>query len=224
MQSSATIRSNMCKGQLLTNSIHDERLLAAVTTVHREDFVPSLYATSAYVDEEIPLAPRRYLIEPLAFCQLLALADIAPSNRVLDIGCGLGYSSAVISHLAKKVIALEENPELVNEARKRLAKYNKENIEVVTSPLMGGVASHAPFEVIFIGGAVQTIPARLLEQLSEGGRLVAAESVALRPDSRSGLGRTLKIVRNGNSYTRITGQDLAIPLFPGFEKRAAFEF
>ncbi len=224
MQSSAKIRSNMCKSQLLTCNIHDERVLEAINLVHREDFVPEIYAASAYVDEEIPLCMGRYMIEPLVFCQLLELAEVSPQDRVLDIGCGLGYSSAVLSHLAKKVVALEEHLELVNEARKRLAKYGRENVEVVTSPLMGGVPTQGPYNIIFIGGAIQVIPARLLEQLAEGGRLVSVESVAVRPDARSGLGRLLKITRHNGHFSRMLGHDAAVPLCPGFEKRSTFEF
>lgn len=224
MQSSAKIRSNMCSGQLLTNNVRNERLLDAVRVVRREDFVPPLYAGSAYVDEEIPLAAGRYLLEPLAFCMLLELADVQPEERVLDIGCGLGYSSAILARLSKRVVALEEHMELANEARKRLTLHGASNLEVVTAPLMGGVPTQAPFDVIFIGGAVQTLPARLLEQLAEGGRLVTAESVRLRPDSRSGLCRTLKVSRHESLYSRILGKDISIPLFPGFEKRASFEF
>jgi len=224
MQTSATIRSNMCKGQLLTNNIRNPRVLEAMSAVQREDFVSGLYTGSAYVDEEIPLCQGRYLMEPLVFCQLLELADIHPTDKVLDIGCGLGYSSAVLAHLARKVVALEENQELVNEARKRLAKYNPQNVEVITSPLMGGVPNSQPFNVIFINGAVQMIPARLLEQLAEGGRLVAVESLTQRPDSRSGLGRTCKITRHGSHYHRLQDRDASVPLLPGFEKRATFEF
>lgn len=224
MQSSANIRSNMCKGQLLTNEISNPHVLTAIRNVQREDFVPKLYAGSAYVDEEIPLTPTRWLIEPLAFCRLLELADVQPGDSVLDIGCGLGYSSAVLARLAKKVVALEENPELANEARKRLSLHAPDNLEVITSPLMGGAPTHQPFNVIFINGGVQVVPARLLEQLSEGGRLVAVENVALRPDTRSGLGRTLKIVRHGLHYSRILGRDVSVPLLSGFEKRATFEF
>lgn len=224
MQSSATIRNIMSKSQLLTCDIRDERVLAAINAVQREDFVPAAFFGSAYVDEEIPLAAGRYLMEPLAFCRLLELAEIAPSDKVLDIGCGLGYASAVFSKLAKKVVALEENPELVNEARKRLAKYSPDTIEVITSPLMGGVAAQRPFDVIFIGGAVQCISAKLLEQLAEGGRLITVENLALRPGEHTGLGRTLKITRHGSQYSRQQGKDVSIPLLPGFEKRPTFEF
>lgn len=224
MHSSAQIRSNMSKGQLLTCCIRDERVLHAIASVKREDFVPAAFADSAYVDAEIPLPAGRFLIEPLVFCRLLELAEIEPTDRVLDIGCGLGYSTAVISQLAKKVVALEENQELASEARQRLATCGLENIEVATSPLASGIAAQRPFDVIVVGGAVQVIPAKLLEQLADGGRLVAVESTGLRPGERSGLGTTLKITRHGSKFDRVVGQDANVPLLPGFEKHPTFEF
>lgn len=224
MQSSSAVRSTMCKSQLLTCEIQNTRVLEAMEQIKREDFVPAAYVQSAYVDEDIPLLHGRYMIEPLAFCRLLELADVQASDRVLDIGCGLGYSSAVLSRLAKKVVALEESLELATEARKRLAKYSADRVEVITAPLMGGAPAQQPFNVIFIGGAVQLIPARLLEQLAPGGRLVGVESVAVRPDCRSGLGHTLKIISHGDHYSRQLGRDVAVPLLPGFEKRVGFEF
>lgn len=224
MESSAKIRAVMSKSQLLTCNIRNARVLDAIEDVEREHFVPSAFAGSAYVDEEIPLAHGRFMIEPLAFATLLEMADVAHGDRVLDIGCGLGYSSAVLSRLAKKVVALEESSELANEARKRLSAHAGDNIEVITSPLMGGVPAQRPFDVIFIGGAVQVIPPRLLEQLAEGGRLVAVESVALRPGTCSGLGCAVKILRHGTHYNRMEGRDLAVPLLPGFEMRPTFEF
>jgi protein-L-isoaspartate(D-aspartate) O-methyltransferase len=221
---SATPRSNMSKGQLLACCVRDERVLEAVAAVKREDFVPAAFASSAYVDAEIPLSAGRFLMEPLVFCRMLELAEIKPTDKVLDIGCGFGYSTAVLAHLAKKVVALEENPELASEAYERLARHSKQNIEIITSSLLGGVATQQPFDVIMVGGAVQIIPEKLLEQLAEGGRLVTVENTSVRPGECSGLGTMLKIIRHGGKFDRIIGLDASVPILPGFEKRHSFEF
>ncbi len=224
MESSARIRELMEKGQLATCDIRCQEVLGAMAEVRREDFVPAAFAGAAYVDEEIPLCAGRFLIEPLAFSHMLERADISPRDNVLDVGCGLGYSSAVLSRLAHKVVALEEHSELVNEARKQLSKYKLANVEVITSPLSSGSVSHAPFDVIILEGAVQSIPGTLLEQLAEGGRLVTVENLQQRPGERTGLGRLLCITRNGQHFSHDTGRNLSIPVLPGFEKRTAFEF
>ncbi len=219
---SAVARTLMSKSQLLTNHVQDERVIDAIEAVKREDFVPEAFAQSAYVDDEIMLAPERYLLEPLVFAQMLELADITPDASVLDIGCGLGYSAAVLSKLCKRVTAVENHPELVNEARKRLSKMK--NVDVMTAPLVNGCPAHGPYDAIIIEGAVQHVPEVLIEQLKEGGRLVTVENVALRPGADSGLGTLVKITKLRGHEDRFHATDASVPVMPGFKNKTSFQF
>ena len=109
--------------------------------------------------------PARFLMEPSPFAKLLQLAEIQPGDAVLDIGCGTGYSSAVISKLAASVIALESDPVLAERAAATLAELGYDNITVVTGPLAGGHPAKAPYDVIFVGGAVDEVPQSIVRPI-----------------------------------------------------------
>ncbi len=222
MQLSAFQRINMQKGQLETCAIRRQAVLSALQAVARERYVPDEFAATAYVDEEIPLGHGRYLMEPLVFARMLEMADIQPNEKVMDVGCGLGYSSAVLSHLAHHVVAVETRPELVSEARKRLNDYN--NVEVVTAPLATGCPRQQPYDVILLEGAVHHVPRHLLSALTLSGRLVTVHNRTIRPGSQSGLGNIVMTTRRGEVYTETAGADVSVALLPGFEEREAFSF
>jgi protein-L-isoaspartate(D-aspartate) O-methyltransferase len=132
----------MLKGQLSTNGITDERVKHALMAVDRSHYVPEHMQHNAYIDQDIKLCRNRYLLEPLTFAKMLMLAQIAPEHHVLDVGAGMGYSAAVIAQLAKHVVAIEENPELVAAARKKLAQHHVRNVDIVTTPLAVGCSAH----------------------------------------------------------------------------------
>ena len=112
MQEFASRRVNMVNGQILTNKVTDEKLAEALLQVPREEFVPRAMRAVAYLDEDIPVADGRYLMEPMIFARMLEVVDIEPDDLVLDVGCGTGYSTAVMARLAASVVALEENEEM----------------------------------------------------------------------------------------------------------------
>jgi protein-L-isoaspartate(D-aspartate) O-methyltransferase len=163
---------NMIKGQLATNGIHNEAVVNAIASVDRSFFVPEYAKDSAYVDEELRMCNNRYLLEPLLFASMINYAEIEKNHKVLDIGSGYGYSSAIIAHLANEVYALEESPELVSASRKKFAAKSIENVEAISAPLENGYAAHAPYDRIIINGALQSIPASIESQLVEGGIIV----------------------------------------------------
>ncbi len=164
---------NMLKGQLMTNGIHQNDILNALNHTDRSEFVPQSLKHVAYVDDDIELCSNRYLLEPLVFAKLLAYADVEKTHNVLDIGTGLGYGAAVLAKLAKHVVAIEQSPELVSLARKKLSGRQIENVDVITAPLLNGCTSHAPYDRIIIEGGVHEICKTLEEQLAEGGIIVA---------------------------------------------------
>jgi protein-L-isoaspartate(D-aspartate) O-methyltransferase len=215
-------RLRMVDGQLRTTDVTDAAILEAMLVVPREEFVDPARRALAYIDEDVPTAsadgaPRRYLMEPSPFAKLVQLADIGPGDFVLDVGCGTGYSSAVLSRLASSVVALETDPDLADRAAATLTRLGFDTVAVVKGPLAQGYAAEGPYDVIVLGGAVEFVPDALLAQLKDGGRLVAVEGTG-----NSGKAR-LYVKADGI----ITGRSVfnaAIKPLPGFERVRTFQF
>ncbi|WP_417317618.1 protein-L-isoaspartate O-methyltransferase family protein [Emcibacter sp.] len=217
MTNSAQARSSMIEGQLRPNNINDERVIEAISSVNREKFVPKAFAGVAYVDEDIRVADGRYLMEPMVFARLLSEAHVRPTDLVLDIACGTGYSSAVLGRLAEAVVALEENEELVSAATATLAEEACDNVAVVKGDITAGLAKQGPYDLIFINGMVDEVPEALLEQLSEEGRLVCVLNVG-------GVGKASLITYKDKVRGVRTLFDAAIPPLAAFTSKAAFSF
>jgi protein-L-isoaspartate(D-aspartate) O-methyltransferase len=216
-------RAKMVDGQLRTTDVTNQVLLAAMGSVPREAFVDARRKALAYIDEDLEIAPAsssggaRYLMEPSPFAKLVQLADVRPGDVVLDVGCGSGYSAAVLSRLASSVIALESDPSLAEQAGSTLASLGFDNVAVVQGPLNQGFAGEAPYDVILLEGSVGEIPEALFEQLKEGGRLVAVEGTG-----NAGVARVYP--KNNGIVAGRRGFNAAVKPLPGFEKAPAFEF
>src|SRR5579864_656270 len=130
-------RFNMIETQVRTNDVTDVRIHAALDAVARERFVPTAKRALAYADVPVQIAPGRYLLDPRSFAKLLQLAEIGEGDRVLDVGCGTGYSAAVLARLAGEVIALEQDADLVRAASELLANAVGK-VEVVQGGLIEG--------------------------------------------------------------------------------------
>jgi len=151
-------------------------IIEAMLQVRREVFVPDNLNETAYADAILDLGHGRVILEPRTFAKMLDAVDIQGNELVLDIGCGLGYSSAVIGKFSEAVVSIEENEAMAAEAEANLAAEGCLNVAVVQGSLAQGAAQHAPFDVIVVQGAVERMPAALIEQLAEGGRIVAVFS------------------------------------------------
>lgn len=217
MSDPAVALSHMIDSQLRPNEVNDERIIAAVSAVPREQFVPKAKRAVAYVDEDIEVGEGRFLMEPRVFGRLLAAVDVQPSDIVLDIGCATGYSSAVLAQLADAVVAVEENETLAAQAEKKLAEQDIMNVAVVTCTMCDGVAKQGPFDVIFIEGAVEEVPATLVKQLKVGGRLTCVKL-------EGGVGRAHIIRKSAESVSDQSLFDADIMVLPGFEKKQTFVF
>jgi protein-L-isoaspartate(D-aspartate) O-methyltransferase len=212
----ATARLNMVENQIRTNRVSDERVLAAIAAVPRECFVPKRLHGNAYVDQDIALGGGRYLMEPVVFARLLQVAEIGPGDVVLDIGCGTGYSAAVLGKLAGTVVALESDAALAKQAIEALTRLDVDNAAVVEGPLEGGYPRQAPYDVIVIGGAVDAVPAALTDQLVEGGRLVAVVNAS------PSVGNIEVIHRLYGGLSRRKLFDAVVPILPGFAAEHSF--
>jgi protein-L-isoaspartate(D-aspartate) O-methyltransferase len=216
-------RVKMVDGQIRTTDVTKLALLDAMLTVPREAFVSANRRSLAYIDEDLLIAApdgdrgARYLMEPSPFAKLVQLADVKPSDFVLDVGCGTGYCSAVLSRLASSVIALESDPSLAEFATNALAELGYDNAVVVQGPLREGYASEAPYDVIFVGGSVEEVPQAFFDQLKEGGRLVVVVG-----QGNAGVARLY--LKTAGEVSGRSAFNAAIKPLPGFERVRTFEF
>ncbi|MBI1206003.1 MAG: methyltransferase domain-containing protein [Azospirillum sp.] len=218
MTNFAAARFNMVEGQIRPNRVTDPGVVAALAAVPREQFVPKAVRGIAYVDEAVPVGNGRYLGEPLVTARLLQGAAITPSDVVLVIGCGTGYSAALLARLAATVVAIESDAELAGHATESLSELGADNVVVYEGDLATGYPAQAPYDVILIDGGVAQVPERLLDQLAEGGRLLAVIS----PFGGVGSARLYRRVA-GTISNRVLF-DAASPCLPGFEAKPTFVF
>ena len=212
------MRSAMIDCQLRTTGVSDTRVVEAFAAVPRERFVPADRAMVAYLDEDQPIAPGRFIMEPMAFGQLLMAARIASNERVLIVGAGSGYSAAVIARLAGEVVAVEEDAELAARARANLADLGVANAAVVDGLLAGGSPEGAPYDVLFFDGAVAQVPPALLAQLKDNGRVVG---VVIDED---GVQHAATGVVVAGSFGLAEFTDISVRPLPGFERPRRFTF
>ncbi len=216
----AAARRMMVDGQVRTADVTDQRIIAAMLDLARERFVPEHNASMAYLDLDVAVTsttPARRLLKPMVLAKLIQAAEIAPQDRVLDVGCATGYSTALLARLAGSVVALEEDATLARHARENLAAIGAANAEVVSGALPDGWPAGAPYDVILINGAAEVVPERLLRQLAEGGRLVAV--VGRAPASKA-----VRYLAGGGQASALPVFDAAGPALPGFAEPPAFVF
>lgn len=173
LQNVEQARYNMIEQQIRPWDVVDSAVLHLLSVVKREDFVPIAHKSLAFVDMAIALPGGQSMLAPRLQARLLQDAEVQESNKVLEIGTGSGYMSALLAHQAQRVISLEINPELADMARANLQKAGIHNVEVRQADGTQGAPGDAPFDVIVLGGSVAEVSQTLLNQLTVGGRLVA---------------------------------------------------
>ena len=211
-------RRNMVDCQLRTNKLTDRALLAAFLEVPRERFVDPAFQAVAYLDEDVPIGGGRGLANPLALARLLQELAIDGGDVVLDVGCGRGYSTAIMSRIAATVVGLESDAELAREANALLAGLSCDNAVIVEGPLAQGYAAQGPYDIILIAGRVGAVPDAILDQLAEGGRLATVL------DEGGGLSRGVLMTKRGGTASRRIVCDVSAPPMPGFERQMGFVF
>ncbi|MGG5808225.1 protein-L-isoaspartate O-methyltransferase family protein [Falsiroseomonas sp. CW058] len=217
----AQARRHMVDGQLRPNRITDPRLLSAMLDIPRESFLPPGLAARAYTDEDVPLPGGRALMEPMVLAKLLQILALRDGDRLLIVGAGSGYSSAVAAHCGARVVALEEDAALAAAARSLLPAFAAPgSVQVVHGGLAAGHAAGAPYDAILIEGEVPEVPEGIAAQLAEGGRLATVLAAASRGlSSRAVLGR-----RIGGTFSVTDAFDCATLPLPAFLRSPGFVF
>lgn len=217
----AAARRLMVDGQVRTADVTDLRLLAAMLDLPRERFFPEDKVSLAYLDLDVPVSrpglPIRRLLKPMVLARMIQAANVAESDRVLDVACATGYSTALLARLAGTVVGLEEDKILAGQAAATLAELGTENAKVVVGPLTRGWPGEGPYDVILLQGSTEVVPAALLDQLKEGGRLTCV--LGRGPAAKAMLYRLIGSDRSGRALF-----DAAAALLPGFSKPPEFVF
>jgi protein-L-isoaspartate(D-aspartate) O-methyltransferase len=213
----AAAREVMVDRQVRTADVTLYPIIEAMLAVPREVYVPAALRPVAYLGEHVPLAPGRVLLDPRVFAKLLDAVNIRENDLVLDVGCGLGYSTAVLAQMAEAVVALEEDERMAAEAEALLAGQSIDNAVVQAGPLAAGDAAHGPFDAIILEGGIEVLPEAIAGQLKPGGRIAAVFM-----DGAHGQGRLGLVTERGIAWRRIF--DATAPVLPGFEASKAFVF
>jgi protein-L-isoaspartate(D-aspartate) O-methyltransferase len=210
-----TRRTMMVDTQVRPSDVTKFPIIDAMLRVPREAFVPSGLREVAYVGENVEIAPARVVLEPRTLAKMLDALDIGPGDLVLDIGCGLGYSTAVMARLAEAVVAVEESDGFAAEAEATLAREGVDNAAVIAGPLAAGAPKHGPYDVIAIQGGIETVPQAILDQLKDGGRIGALFMAGALGQVRIGF-------KEAERMTWRFAFNAAAPVLPGFAAPRGF--
>lgn len=215
----ALARRNMIDGQLRPNRVTNAQLLAAVSDLPRERFLPEGLQSIAYADDDVPLGGGRYLMEPMVLARLIQALQAQPGDHALVVASGRGYGAALLSKLVKSVVAVESDASLAAAAERTVKELALSRIRQVVAPLEGGDGAGGPFDAILIEGAVRQVPQAILGQLAAGGRLT---TVVAGPAGVSGVAQLF--VKEGDVASARPLFDANTPLLPGFAPPPRFTF
>lgn len=211
-------RFNMIEQQVRPWEVLDPQVLALLATVRREDFVPLAQQALAFVDMEIPLGHGQVMLAPRVQARLVQDLALKKTDKVLEIGTGTGFTTALLAHQAAQVLSFEINAELAALAKANLNRAGIDNARVRPADGSQGAAGEGPFDAILLSGSVAEVPQALLEQLAIGGRLAAI--VGDEPMMRATV-----VTRTGqNSFSTVQPWDANAPRLAGFAQPSAFHF
>jgi protein-L-isoaspartate(D-aspartate) O-methyltransferase len=199
-------RTNMVKNQILPNKVGQDSLLAALLDVKRHEFVPDDLRDVAYVDSHLRLSNERFLLQPETFARMVQAARITEGSHVLDVACGMGYSTAVLAKMAKHVTAVESEVGLSTLAANMLSGMGN-NIALKRGDLLAGDPENGPYDAIIVNGFLNDIkPKKLLDQLTKAGVLIVVETGEL------GCLAVVRYVNTGHSFSREELFDAQVPI------------
>jgi protein-L-isoaspartate(D-aspartate) O-methyltransferase len=212
----STRRMVMVDTQVRPSDVTKFPIIDAMLTVPREAYMPASLREAAYLGDNVDIGAGRVVLEARTLAKMLDALDIRPTDLVLDLGCGLGYSTAVIARIADTVVAVEDDEARAAEAQRTLGALGVDNAAVIHAPLAVGAAKHGPYDVITVQGAAEVVPDAILAQLKDGGRIgclfmEGALGVA-RIGHKSAGGMTWRFAFNA-----------AAPVLAGFTAARAFQ-
>ncbi|MDK2890207.1 MAG: protein-L-isoaspartate(D-aspartate) O-methyltransferase [Methanoculleus sp.] len=166
-------REEMVEFQIQARGVGDLRVLAAMRKIPRHLFVPKGYERAAYEDRPLPIGEGQTISQPYIVAVMTEQLELAPQDRVLEIGTGSGYQAALLAELAAKVISVERLPDIAARARENLARAGVTGVRIVVGDGTKGYPPEAPYDAVIVTAASPEIPKPLIDQLAEGGRLIA---------------------------------------------------
>ena len=215
----ALARLNMVESQIRTNKVTDAGVVGAFESLPREQFVQKAKRGIAYADEALEVGAGRYLLEPMVLARLIQAALPLPGDVALDVACGTGYATALLSRLVSTVVGVDDLADLVERGNGILSELEIDNAALVAGPLAAGYAKQAPYNVILVDGAVETLPDALFDQLADGGRLVTIEG-----GSAVGPGVAVLYQKHGGRIGKRILFDAGTPMLQGFRRVPGFVF
>ncbi len=166
------LRRQMVDLQLRARGISDERVLAAMARVPRHEFAPERYRSQAYEDHPLPIAEGQTISQPFIVALMLEALALSSSDKVLEIGTGSGYLTALLAEMVSQVISIERHASLADSARVRLAIMGYENTVVLVGDGTRGIPQFAPYDAIVVSAAAPKLPHELVHQLADRGRMI----------------------------------------------------
>ena len=188
-------RDQMVETQIAARGIRDERVQSAMRRIPRHIFVPENVRAAAYGDYPLPIGHGQTISQPYIVAMMTALLQIQPDDRILEIGAGSGYQAAILGTLAKEVISIERIPEVASLARENLSVSGISTVRVIVGDGTLGYPDRAPYDGVLITAATPSVPPPLIDQLAEGGRLVA-------PVGSRDLQELIRLTRKGKDLLR----------------------
>jgi protein-L-isoaspartate(D-aspartate) O-methyltransferase len=205
----AVERQRMVETQLRARGIRDQRLLEAMATIPRHEFVEARYRDQAYADHPLPIGAGQTISQPYIVALMLELLRLEPTSKVLEIGTGSGYQTALLAKLAHHVCSMEQHAELARQAIETVSRLGLRNISVVTGDGSRGLPEHAPYDAIVVAAAAAEVPPALFEQLREGGRMI----IPVGPPEAQELQFVRKVA--GKALTTVMEGCRFVPLISG---------
>jgi protein-L-isoaspartate(D-aspartate) O-methyltransferase len=210
-------RFNMVEQQIRPWEVLDQQVLDLLFRVHREDYVPPAYRMLAFADMEIPLGHGENMLTPKIEARTLQELHIKPSDRVLEVGTGSGYLTALLSHRAAHVVSVEINPALAAFGRANVERHGADNVTLEIGDAARGWPAHAPYDAIVLTGSTPLLPPSFVEQLARGGRLFAVVGEAPAMTARI-------IVSSGTGWRSTTLFETVISPLVNAERPSRFRF
>ena len=205
----SSLRRGMVDSQLRARGITDERVLQAMARVPRHEFAPERYRDQAYEDHPLPISEGQTISQPYMVATMLQALKLLPNDKVLEVGTGSGYATALLAELAAKAVSIERHAQLADAARELLTRLGYSNVKLIAGDGTHGFAEEAPFNAIVVSAAASEVPHELLEQIEESGRMII-------PVGRED-GQQLQFIekRNGQTYTSLRELCRFVPLISG---------